>query len=136
MRIKLSTLLFSLVASAFLAVSAAWAHHSFAMFDLKTETEINGVVTEFQWTNPHVWIQLDSTDKNGKVVHWSVEAGAPSGLARAGWKRKTFVPGDKIKLVSHPVRNGSAGGALVAATLPDGTVLYESTATAAKKKAP
>jgi hypothetical protein len=34
------------------------AHHSFAMYDSGKQITIEGVVKEFQWTNPHVWIEV------------------------------------------------------------------------------
>ena len=101
------------------AIPAA-AHHSFAMFDAATTVTIEGAVKEFQWTNPHSWIHVNVTDKDGKPVLWSVELGAPSGLARQGWFPKTLTPGMNVKLVIHPLRDGNAGGQFLQITLPDG----------------
>src|SRR5262249_25861819 len=41
-----------------LAASSAFAHHSHAMFDLDKQVTLVGTVKEFQWNNPHCWIQL------------------------------------------------------------------------------
>ncbi len=99
---------------------ATFAHHSFAMFDAVKEVILKGTVTEFQWTNPHTWIELDVTDDKGKTVHWSIEGGSVRGLARVGWKRDIIKPGDKIELVAHPLRDGRPGGSLMGITLADG----------------
>src|SRR4029079_7917012 len=108
-----------------LYVFPAAAHHSFAMFDAEKTTAIEGTVKEFLWTNPHSWIHLTVTDKEGKSVQWSVELGAPSGLVRQGWRPKTLTPGMAVKLLIHPLRSGEPGGQFLQVTLPDGTQLGE-----------
>jgi hypothetical protein len=99
------------------------AHHSFAMFDVEKTVTIEGVVKEFQWTNPHSWIHLMVTDGEGKTVQWSIELGAPSGLARQGWLPKTITPGMNVNVVIHPLTTGNPGGQFMQVTLPDGRQL-------------
>ena len=107
-----------------LAVAAtAQAHHSFAMFDQTQQVTLKGTVHEFQWTNPHAWIMLNVANAQGTPEPWAVEMNGPSGLVRQGWKPKTLTPGMPIKLVIHPLRDGSHGGQFMAITLPDGTVI-------------
>jgi hypothetical protein len=101
----------------------ATAHHSFAMFDAAKTVRLSGVVHEFQWTNPHVFIELTVPDANGKPVNWSIEGGAPSALSRLGWKRNSLAVGDKVTVEINPLRSGASGGALLSAKLPDGTIL-------------
>ncbi len=116
---------FKLIAAAVavLGVAApAFAHHSFAMFDSSKTMTLVGTVKEFQWTNPHTWIQVN-VPTNGKVVEWSIEGGSPNGLARRGWKSSIMKPGDKITVVISPMKDGSNGGSLKTVTLPDGKVL-------------
>jgi hypothetical protein len=110
-------------ASLFLGVPVTLAHHSFAMFDLGREVTVEGVTKELQFTNPHVWIQLMVPDGKGGETEWSIEAGAPGMMTRNGWKSSTLKPGDKIRLVMHPLRSGQPSGSLVRVTLPDGRVL-------------
>jgi len=109
-----------LTAAAALLTGPAQAHHSFAMFDSAAEIVLKGTVTEFQWTNPHTWIELDVPDEKGEVVHWSIEGGSVLGLSREGWSRHTLQRGDKITLVAHPLKDGSHGGSLMGITLADG----------------
>ncbi len=117
----------------FFAVSAitlviagpALAHHSNAWVDMKTEIILeNAVVTQFQWTNPHTWIEIDVPDGKGGVKHWSIENGSITGLARQGWKRTALKPGDKIRRIAiHPMRSGDAGGSFVGLEFADGRTL-------------
>ncbi len=101
------------LASAALAAAPALAHHSFAMFDNDKSITIEGTVKEFQWTNPHIWVQVMVKDASGKEVEWSVEGGSPNGLSRQGWSRRSANAGDKVSVVVHPLKDGNAGGSLI-----------------------
>ena len=107
-----------------IAAPSLLAHHSFAMFDTAKRLTMSGVVTAFEWTNPHAYIEIDVPDeKGGAVKHWSVELGSPSILMQAGWKFSDVKVNDKITVVLNPLRSGEAGGLLVTATVRDGRVL-------------
>jgi len=111
------------LAVATLAVSVpAIAHHSFAMFDQKKVMTLNGTVREFQWTNPHSWIELDVPQRAG-AQRWSIELNSPNNLKRQGWKRDSLKPGDKVTVRIAPLRSGEHGGLFLDAKLPNGTVL-------------
>ena len=98
------------------------AHHSSAGFgqDLK---EISGTVKEFQFRNPHSWIQVNVQDANGKITEWSVEWGSPNQLGRDGIRPSTFSPGMNVTIKIHPMMNGSPVGGFVGAKMPDGKTL-------------
>jgi hypothetical protein len=98
------------------------AHHSFAMFDTANPITISGVVTAFEWTNPHVYIEVDVADGQA-TKHWAIELGSPSILMRGGWKFNTIKKGDRITAVVSPLRNGEPGSLLNRITLTDGRVL-------------
>jgi len=100
----------------------AWAHHSVAMFDLTKSVTIEGTVKEFQFTNPHSWLQVMVPGADGTAVEWAFEAQGPSSLLRVGIKAKTFQPGDKVTVVTHPMKDGRTGGLLVTVTAADGHV--------------
>lgn len=102
---------------------SAFAHHSTASFDGEKTIELEGVVKEFQWTNPHTWVQLNIVNDQGETVEWSIEGGSPGTLSRNGWSPRIFKPGDKVTIKVHPMLNGSPGGAFVGATLADGSKL-------------
>ena len=105
------------------AAMPALAHHSFAMFDQTKQVTLSGSVTQFEWTNPHAYIEIDVPDEKGVVKHWSVELGSPSILMQSGWKYKDLKHGDKVIVKISPLKDGKPGGLLVQATLPDGRVL-------------
>ena len=90
----------------------AAAHHSFSMFDTREELTLTGTVREFQWTNPHSWLQVQ-VPRDGAALEYSIELGSPNSRSRRGWRRTTFKPGDRVTLVMNPMRDGSPGGALV-----------------------
>ena len=102
----------------------AMAHHSFAMFDTNAKVTLTGTVTEFQWTNPHAYIELDVPDSNGTgKQHWTIELGSPSILQQSGWKYKDLKFGDKVTATINPLRSKEPGGLLVEVKLPDGRTL-------------
>jgi hypothetical protein len=98
----------------------ASAHHSFAMFDRANNVTINGTVKEFQWTNPHIFIQVMVRGPQGALEEWSVEGGSPNSLYRQGWDNKTFQPGQQVSLLISPLKTGAHGGSLVYGELPGG----------------
>jgi hypothetical protein len=112
-----------IVCAAVLAAPPVLAHHSFAMFDTAKRLTMRGTVTAFEWTNPHVYIEIDVPDDKGVVKHWSVELGSPSILMQAGWKFSDVKVGDTITVVLNPLRSGEPGGLLAQATVRDGRVL-------------
>jgi Family of unknown function (DUF6152) len=101
---------------------AAWAHHSFAAYDMSKSVVVKGTIKEFRWSAPHSSLILTTLDAKGEPVDLMIVAGAPNIFARQGFKSKDFRTGDKVELVYHPNRNGSHGGALATLTLPDGRV--------------
>ena len=100
-----------------LSAGAAYSHHSFAMFDNAKEQTIEGEVKDFQWTNPHIWIQVNVKGADGKVTEYSIEGGSPNGLKRQGWTKKAMSAGDKIVLKMHPLKDGTPGGSFMSATV-------------------
>lgn len=86
------------------------AHHSVAMFDQDKKIFVEGTVKEWQWTNPHAWLQVMAPDKTGALVEQGFEVGAPNTLIRDGFRKDSFKPGDKVTVLAAPRRDGSVGG--------------------------
>ena len=103
--------------------SIAAAHHSFAMFELTKDVTYEGTVVEYRWENPHTHIvmKIDNGPASGT---WDVEGGSTAIMGRQGWNRITYKAGDPVKLVGHPMKDGTKGVSLFYAVLPDGRRLY------------
>ena len=102
-----------------LLTAPAAAHHSFAMFDQSKIVTLEGTVAEFQWTNPHAFIELEAA--GGR--HWSIELNSPNNLKRQGWTKAALKQGDRISLRMSPLRNGKPGGLFLDLTKADGKLL-------------
>ena len=105
------------------AAVPAFAHHSYAEFDTDKKLTIAGTVKEFQWTNPHSWLLVNVPDGKGATEQWAVELSSVSLLASRGWRPKTVVPGDKVEVTFHPMRNGMKAGSYMAIKLPNGKTM-------------
>jgi hypothetical protein len=103
-------------------VIAAWAHHSTTMFDKESEVTLEGVVKEFQYTNPHSWLLVDVTNDDGTVTTWGFEAEGPSTLMRAGIRKSDFQPGTKLTITGKPMKDGRPAAAWITAVRGDGKV--------------
>jgi hypothetical protein len=103
------------VALVTLAIPAA-AHHSFAAFDQSKQVTIKGEVTEFQWTNPHAWLQVKVKAASGEDEEWSFEMISPSVLRRMGWTKASVKPGDTVTVVANPAKDGKHAGLMLSVT--------------------
>ncbi len=115
--IRPTVLIAALMALSALAVEA---HHAASMFENEKEVTVTGVVKEFQYTNPHSWLLVDVTNKDGSVTTWGFEAEGPSTLMRAGIRKSDFAPGTKLTITGHPMKNGQPAGAWIKAVRADG----------------
>jgi hypothetical protein len=97
------------------------AHHSFAPYDDKLQLTFTGTVTSFQWTNPHIYIEMDTAGENGEVTHWLIECANTTILNRVGWKWNMIKVGDEISVIVAPLRNGEPAALLKRVRLADGT---------------
>lgn len=100
----------------------AFAHHSFAAFDMTAEKTVTGTVKKVDWTNPHIWIWLD-VQENGATTTYAFEGMSPNFLERRGWTRQTLPAGTKLTVQFRPMRSGKPGGMFVTGKLTSGTVL-------------
>ena len=113
-------------------VAPGLAHHSAAMFEpIKTIT-VEGVVKEWQLTNPHSWLLVEVTAKDGKKEVWGFEAEGPSTLLRAGIKPSDLKVGTKLTITGRPMKDGQKAAIWVSATRADGKKLDPSAGFATK----
>ncbi len=107
--------------AAFLSVPAL-AHHNYRLrFDYDTMITVTGVVTKFDWKNPHVEFFMDVEDENGNVTKWLMPTGAPGVLTRNGITPDTVLPGDTLVVTGAIARNGSNEMRARTIILEDGT---------------
>jgi uncharacterized protein DUF6152 len=112
-----------LTAALLVCAGTALAHHSTAMFDMAKTVEYDGVVKEFQWTNPHTYTIVTVDGKN--AGDYGLEGMSPNYLVRNGWTKHTLKPGDKVKVQVNPLKDGRKGGFMVSVTkASDGKLLY------------
>ena len=112
-----------IVAGTLFVGHGAFSHHSTAMFDQQLVLEISGNIKEFQFTNPHTWVQLMVEDETGKAVEWSLEWGSPNSLGRQGIRPSTFAPGADVMVKTYPMKDGSPGGLFIGAKFADGEIV-------------
>ena len=101
-------------------VTTGLAHHSAAMFEEKRTVTVEGVVTKFEYTNPHSWLWVNVTGADGKVVTWGFEAEGPSTLQRAGIRPSEFPAGTKLTITGRPMKDGRPAAIWVNAVRADG----------------
>lgn len=111
------------VAASVAAGAPALAHHSYAMFDAAQNKQLDGVVQDFKWTNPHSYIEVLVADDKGQLLKWGVECGSPAQMVKAGWRSSSLKPGDHVVVTVHPLRSGELGGSFVQVQTDDGKVL-------------
>jgi hypothetical protein len=107
------------------ATSIVTAHHSGTMFDEKKEVTLEGVVKEFQYTNPHSWLLVDVTNADGSITTWGFEAEGPSTMMQRKVRRSDFAPGTKVRITGHPMKDGRPAAAWTKGVrLTDGTEFF------------
>ena len=121
MAMKTTLAIFFVLVMSGLAVSQPlMAHHSSSGYDMEHPVTRKGVVTNMEWTNPHVFIYMDMKDDNGNVEQWRVEGNSPNMLFRVGWKKEMIKPGDVIEVTAAQAKNGVKVFRLISLTLANG----------------
>jgi len=124
--VRFSLLVAVAIGTALVTAGPGYAHHSFAMFAQDRTATVSAVVTEFQWSNPHSWVEVDIPDgdeAHNRHAHLALEMSGPSSLRSGGWNARTLKAGDRITISYHPMRDGSAAGQLLSVKFADGRVL-------------
>jgi uncharacterized protein DUF6152 len=104
----------ALALGALLAAIPLFAHHGgTSLYDISKQVTLDGTVTEFLWSNPHVEISFDAKDDSGKATHWILEASSPPVMVSHGWSRKSLQTGDVIKVTFNPAKSSANVGRLI-----------------------
>ena len=87
----------------------AFAHHGRgASYDNGKIEELKGVITEWAWRNPHCALYVDVKGPDGKVVNWGFESQSVGSLSKLNMTRKSFVPGQEVRIKYNPSRGGAS----------------------------
>ena len=74
----------------------ALAHHSHASLNKDDVRLYKGRVVRYSWTMPHVFLKIEAPDEEGRLVEYTVELQHPPAMARSGWSKTSWKPGDGI----------------------------------------
>jgi hypothetical protein len=102
-----------------------YAHHAFgAEFDPNLPVLLKGPIVRIEWINPHTWIHVEVTKKEGGKEVWMVEGGTPNSLLRRGLKRDSLKIGQVVIVDGYQSkdRTNRANGRDI--TLPDGQKFF------------
>ena len=98
-----------MVAIAVAAVPTS-AHHSDAGIDMESIVAFDGVVTDFVWRNPHVYVLVDRDGEDGEAGDWELQMGPINVISRRGWRQDTLQPGDQVSVRAHASLDGRPYG--------------------------
>jgi len=85
--------------------TAVMSHHGRFDFRYDISITLEGEVVDFQWKNPHIYMDLQITNDNNETVVWLIEGGTPVRLKRQGWEKDSIKVGDHVKIVGNPNRD-------------------------------
>ncbi len=105
-----------------------WAHHSVAGYDTQKVITVHGVIKEFNWRNPHVYIVWDVKDESGKVVEWAGELSSPTTMIQMGMNRNSLKPGDEVLISLHPSRTSNPLGVIQKIEMANGKIVVDKVA--------
>jgi hypothetical protein len=116
---------FGLLAGLFLIALPAAAHHSRAIYDQQSIITLEGVVTKYQWANPHVYLYVEAPDDSGDPVLWTFESNVTTIMRRRGWSKDTFAPGDRVTARGNPAKDSTRNMALTVSVTKDGLTYFD-----------
>ncbi|MGE4658961.1 MAG: DUF6152 family protein, partial [Gammaproteobacteria bacterium] len=107
MNVNVST---NLVATALacMGLSEAVAHHAFITeFEPDLEGEVQGVVTEVMWANPHIRYGVNVVMSDGTTEEWFLQPpGNLPAYRLVNWAKDTVQVGDTVRATGNVARNG------------------------------
>lgn len=115
---------FGFVAALALFAAPLAAHHSPNMYDLQTMVTLQGTVTEYRWTNPHVYVYIEAPSDSGETVVWALENGPTTMMKRRGWTNDSYVPGDRVIAHGYPIKDPKRRMILITSIETEAETLY------------
>jgi len=86
------------------------AHHAVSgSYDTSRVVEVEGVVTDVLWRNPHVQVSMSVIDENGNPQDWEMATTSLSNLRRWQMDASFIEVGDRIRVAGSPARRDEHG---------------------------
>ena len=111
-----------LMIAVLMAAGTADAHHAWQL-DHSKQLTLSGIVSRFDFANPHVQLYFEVKDADGVVDNWQAGGPSPNQLSRGGWSRDSVKPGDQVTVTGYRNKDGSKILRFDTITLPGGHVL-------------
>lgn len=119
-------ILVSVAAMLTLFVGVVSAHHGRAGYDTKgAGIVLKGVVTEYKWINPHVFLNWNVKNEKGETIEWTGEFSSPTTMISEGMGKNTFKAGDEIIATVIAAKGNVPHALVLKVARPDGTVLVD-----------
>ena len=113
-----------LTTALFFIILPVAAHHSAAMYDQQQDIRLEGIVTQFDWTDPHAYIRVETENEDSESTVWLIEGRPPSAMSKLGWSRDSLAIGERVTVAANPGRNANRKIALGLTVMKeDGTLL-------------
>lgn len=108
----------------FVQIEIAAAHHAFAAdYEPGNKGEVEGVITEVIYKNPHARYYLEVTNEDGRKELWDLQTMNLMMLGRVGWTKDTLKVGDRVKVEGILGRNNTKRMSINVVTVEDGRVI-------------
>ena len=86
--------------------SPVLGHHSFSAYYIEEDTiEVEGDIVEFQYRNPHSFVNITGQEAFGKPKIYTAEWASISRLERDGITKDTLRVGDNVRIWAAPPRD-------------------------------
>jgi hypothetical protein len=102
------------------ATAPVAAHHSFGLYDMTKSVEIDGTVTQMEWSNPHCWLFVRVGAAGSADTTYGFEMTSVGEMTRRGWRKTAVKAGDQVKVKFHPMRDGRTGGLMMSVMTAEG----------------
>ena len=100
-----TTLLILTVFACIVTVTPVMSHHGRSNFLYDVTTTLEGKITYFRWSNPHVYMELTTTNGNDETETWLIEGGTLIALKKQGWQKDSIKVGDNVVVAGTPHKN-------------------------------
>jgi hypothetical protein len=125
--LKTRTSILVVCATLFLGATSLVAHHGMAaIFNITDKITMKATLARLNWTNPHISVELEAIDDNGKKVAWTMESSPPGWYAKQGITKAEFdeAVGKPVTVIFLKALDGTKYGYFERITFPNGNVAY------------